>query len=78
VDSVENIGASKLTAILSRTEPKDFVDLYFALHAGYRSGDLLAKAREKDLGLQPFFLAGALRQVLHFQRLPTTTPPLSL
>jgi len=29
VDSVENIGANKLTAILGRSKPKDFVDLYF-------------------------------------------------
>jgi hypothetical protein len=78
VDSVENIGANKLTAILGRTEPKDFVDLYFLLHAGQDFDDLREKAQEKDLGLQPFFLAGALRQVLHFQHLPTTTPPLAL
>jgi hypothetical protein len=77
VDSVENIGANKLTAILGRTEPKDFVDLYFILHAGYDFDDLLAKAREKDLGLQPFFLAGALRQVRHLRYLPVTTPPLT-
>jgi hypothetical protein len=78
VDSVENIGANKLTAILGRSEPKDFVDLYFLLHAGCSFDDLLEMAQEKDLGLQPFFLAGALRQVLHFQHLPTTTPPLAL
>jgi hypothetical protein len=78
VDSIENIGANKLTAILGRTEPKDFVDLYFLLQAGCSFNDLLEKAQEKDLGLQPFFLAGALRQVLHFQHLPSTTPPLAL
>lgn len=78
VDSIGNIGANKLTAILGRTEPKDFVDLYFLLHAGYSFDDLLEKAQQKDLGLQPFFLAGALRQVLHFQHLPITTPPLTL
>lgn len=78
VDSIENIGANKLTAILGRTEPKDFVDLYFLLQAGCSFDDLLEKAQEKDLGLQPFFLAGALRQVLHFQHLPATTPPLAL
>lgn len=77
LDSVENIGANKLTAILGRTEPKDFVDLYFILQAGYDFDDLLAKAREKDLGLQPFFLAGALRQVSHLRYLPVTTPPLA-
>ncbi len=78
VDSIENIGANKLTAILGRTEPKDFVDLYFILRAGYSFDDLLAKARTKDLGLHPFYLAGSLRQVRNFRRLPTTTPPLTL
>jgi hypothetical protein len=77
LDSIENIGANKITAILGRTEPKDFVDLYFILQTGYDFDDLLAKAREKDLVLQPFFLAGALRQVRHLQYLPVTTPPLA-
>ena len=78
VDSIENIGANKLTAILGRTEPKDFVDLSFILRAGYSFDDLLAKARTKDLGLHSFYLAGSLRQVRNFRRLPTTTPPLTL
>ena len=78
VDSIENIGANKLTAILGRTEPKDFVDLYFILRAGYSFDDLLAKAQTKDLGLHPFYLAGSLRQVRNFRRLPITTPPLTL
>jgi predicted nucleotidyltransferase component of viral defense system len=77
IDSIENIGANKLTAILSRTEPKDFSDLYFILHAGYDFDDLLAKAQEKDLGLRPFFLAGALRQVRQLRHLPITTPPIA-
>lgn len=78
VDSIENIGANKLTAILSRTEPKDFVDLYFILKAGYNFDDLLVKAQAKDLGMYPFYLAGSLRQVRNFRRLPATTPPLPL
>lgn len=78
VDSVENIGANKLTAILGRTEAKDFVDLIFILDAGYDFDDLMAKAGEKDLGLQPFFLAGTLLQVRHLSNLPATTPPLTL
>jgi hypothetical protein len=78
VDSIENIGANKLTAILGRTEPKDFVDLYFILQAGYDFEDLLVKAQTKDLGLQPFFLSGALLQVRQFSYLPVTTPPLTV
>jgi hypothetical protein len=78
VDSMENIGANKLTAILGRAEPKDFVDLYFILRAGYDWDDLLEKAKTKDLGLQPFFMAGALLQVRQFHHLPKTTRPLTL
>ncbi len=77
VDSIENIGANKVTAILGRTEPKDFVDLYFILRAGYDFDDLLAKAQTKDLGLHPFYLAGSLRQVRNCRWLPATTPPLT-
>ncbi|MGQ9489466.1 MAG: nucleotidyl transferase AbiEii/AbiGii toxin family protein [Anaerolineae bacterium] len=78
VDSIENIGANKLTAILSRTEPKDFVDLYFILKAGYDFDDLFVKAQAKDLGMHPFDLAGSLRQVRNFRRLPAVIPPLPL
>jgi hypothetical protein len=78
VDSIENIGANKITAILSRTEPKDFVDLYFILRTGCDFDDLLRMAQAKDGGLHPFYLAGSLRLVRGFRRLPTTTPPLSL
>lgn len=78
VDSIENIGANKLTAILSRTEPKDFVDLYFILKAGYDFDDLFVKAHAKDLGMHPFYLAGSLRQVRNFRRLPAVIPPLPL
>jgi len=66
-----------VTAILGRTEPKDFVDLHFILQTGYDFDDLLAKAQTKDLGIQPFFMAGALLQVRKLHLLPTTTPPLT-
>lgn len=31
VDSIENIGSNKITAIFNRSEAKDFIDLYFIL-----------------------------------------------
>jgi hypothetical protein len=77
VDSMVNIGANKLTAILGRTEPKDFVDLYFLLQAGLDFDDLLVKAQTKDTGMQPFFLAASLLQVRQLPRLPVTTPALA-
>jgi predicted nucleotidyltransferase component of viral defense system len=70
VDSVENIGANKVNAILGRTESKDFVDLYFILHAGYDFQELFAKAQQKDPGLVEFFFAGALLQANNLTILP--------
>lgn len=76
VDSLENIAANKLTAILGRSEPKDFVDLYFILlREGLDFETLIEMARQKDTGLVPFYLAGALLQVRHISAIPETHPP---
>jgi len=78
VDSLENIAANKVVAILGRTEAKDFVDLFFLLQAGYDLDDLFAKAQQKDAGLQPFYFAGALLQVRQLGHLPEMVKPVSL
>ena len=61
---------------MRRTE--HYREVFLILRAGYSFDDLLAKAQTKDLGLHPFYLAGSLRQVRNFRRLPATTPPLTL
>lgn len=78
VDSVENIGANKINAILNHIESKDFVDLYFILQAGYDFYDLFAKARQKDPGLIEFFFAGSLLQVNRLSMLPHMLKPMDL
>jgi hypothetical protein len=75
---MENIGANKVTAILGRTDSKDFVDLYFILKAGYDFKKLFAMAQQKDMGLIEFYFAGALLQVNKLTRLPRMKKPLSL
>jgi hypothetical protein len=50
-----------VTCILSRTEPRDLVDLWALEHAGYRSEDDLADALKKDAGIDPATLAWLLR-----------------
>jgi len=57
VDTLREITANKLTALLSRTEIKDVVDLYFLEKAGR---DLLASipdAQAKDAGWEPAVVA---------------------
>ncbi len=78
VDSFENIGANKITAIFGRTAVKDFVDLYFILQTGVQFDDLLSMAKQKDAGLTEFYLAGMIRQARELNRLPRMIKPLDL
>jgi hypothetical protein len=78
VDSEENIGANKVSAILGRTESKDFVDLYFLLQSGQQLPALITDAKQKDSGISEFWLAGMLRQVETLNRLPRMLKPIEL
>lgn len=79
VDSLVNIAANIVTAILGRGDAKDFVDLYFIVHQlGYDLDELLQMARQKDLGLTAFYLAGMLRQIHAVKDLPIMLKPVDL
>ena len=78
VDSLDNIGANKISAIFGRTESKDFVDLYFLLQGGQLLPHLIRDAKAKDSGITEFWLAGMLRQVEALTRLPVMLKPLEL
>jgi predicted nucleotidyltransferase component of viral defense system len=50
VDSFEDIAVNKVCTILSRSEPKDFCDLYFILkESKFRLEYLLERAKEKEM-----------------------------
>lgn len=82
VDSLENIGANKMTAIFGRLEPKDFVDLYMILHRSTWAFDvLLALAQKKDAGLEPFMFSYALDnagKITSWPKLPAPITPESI
>ena len=61
VESLEDLRASKLTCLLSRSEPRDLVDVLFLERAGFRPEDDLALALRKDAGIDPGVLAWLLR-----------------
>jgi hypothetical protein len=50
VDSLEAIAANKLTTLVGRIEPKDFIDFYFLRREFPRldAGSILGRARRKD------------------------------
>jgi hypothetical protein len=61
-ESLPDMRASKLTCILSRSEPRDLVDLYFLDQAGFPPERDLHNALRKDAGIDPGVLAWVLAQ----------------
>jgi len=72
VESLDDLRAAKLTCLLSRSEPRDLVDVLFLERAGYRPEDDLALALRKDAGVDPGVLAWLLRSF------PVTPLPIML
>ena len=62
IESLADLRASKLTCILSRSEPRDLVDLYFLDQAGFPPERDLEIALRKDAGIDPGVLAWLLAQ----------------
>lgn len=69
VESLSDLRANKLTCILSRSEPRDLVDLYFLDRAGHPPERDLEPALKKDGGIDPGVLAWLL------SRFPTEPLP---
>lgn len=62
LESLADLRASKITCLLSRSEPRDLVDLMFLERAGYRAEDDLTLALEKGAGIDPGVLGWLLGQ----------------
>jgi nucleotidyltransferase AbiEii toxin of type IV toxin-antitoxin system len=76
IESLADLRASKLTCILSRSEPRDLVDLYFLDQAGFPPERDLDLASRKDSGIDPGVLAWLLGQ-FPIRPLPTMLEPLT-
>ena len=72
VDALEDLRANKLTCLLSRSEPRDLVDLYFLDQAGFAPESSLEDALSKDAGIDPGILSFLL------QGFPTHPMPVML
>lgn len=69
VESFEDLRASKVTCLLSRSEPRDLVDVLFLERRGFPPEADLALALKKDGGIDPGTLAWLLA------RFPTSPLP---
>ena len=75
VESLADLRANKLTCLLSRSEPRDLVDLLFLDRAGYPPEADLMLALRKDAGIDPGVLAWLLGQ-FPVEPLPVMLSPL--
>lgn len=62
LESLADLRADKLTCVLSRSEPRDLVDLCFLDRAGYPPEHDLHLALKKDAGIDPGVIAWLLSQ----------------
>jgi hypothetical protein len=76
VESLADLRAGKLTCLLSRSEPRDLVDVLFLERAGHRPEEDLPLALRKDAGIDPGVLAWLLSQ-FPCEPLPEMLLPLS-
>lgn len=64
IDALENIGSNKITAILGRTDAKDYIDLYWILLKTDLTFDKLFElAKKKDAGLSELYFSYALAHI---------------
>lgn len=79
LDSLENIGSNKITAIFGRTDHKDFIDLYYILNkTDFTFEHLVSLAKQKDMGLTEFYLANSIDQIKQASQMPVLLKPLDL
>jgi hypothetical protein len=76
LESLADLRAAKLTCVLSRSEPRDLVDLLFLDRAGYSPENDLSLALQKDAGVDPGVLAWLLGQ-FPIEPLPIMLEPLT-
>lgn len=76
LESLADLRAAKLTCLLSRTEPRDLVDVLFLERAGFAPERDLGLAGRKDAGTDPGVLAWLLRS-FRVTPLPVMLEPLT-
>lgn len=78
IDSLRDIGANKMMALLERFDPKDFVDLYYLLQT--RELKNLREDAETKFGVKigGVFLGGELTKVRRIEALPKMLKPLTI
>lgn len=78
IDSLRDIAANKLMAMLDRFDPKDFVDLYFILRE-FKLEDIRRDAEKKfGISVGYVFLGGEIAKAKRVEALPKMIKPITI
>ena len=78
IDSLRDLAANKLMAMLDRFDPKDFADLFFILQ-NKNIGDIKLDVETKfEMKIDNIFLGGELAKVKRIEALPKMIRPLTI
>ena len=66
IDSLIDIATNKFLTVFSRSEPRDFVDVFFLIKEKFSLDELIEKSKLKDPGLDEYYLAIAFHRVEEF------------
>lgn len=80
VDSLEDLAANKMMALMDRIEPKDFTDLYFLLHENHTTLDRIRAMVEQKFhfSINPVTLGAEFAKARLITILPRMIKPLTL
>lgn len=78
VDNVTDIACNKLSALFDRSEPKDFVDVYFICHEMMPFSKLFSLAGQKHVGMTHYWMAVAMQNARAIKFLPRMIKPLEI
>jgi hypothetical protein len=78
LDTLTDMASNKLAALFGRSEPKDFVDVYFICQELMPFVTLYEHANQKHVGMTHYWLALAMRNVLKVQFLPRMIKPIQI
>jgi predicted nucleotidyltransferase component of viral defense system len=77
IDNALDIACNKLGALFGRAEARDFIDVYFIARDLFPYDELVQKAKQKNPGMDDYWLAQAYKQVTKAGNWPRMLVPCS-
>ena len=69
VDTLVDLASNKLLALFGRATLRDFIDIYVLIQKShFQPKELMEKAKQKDPGFDPYWLAVAFERIRTFQK----------